>query len=88
MAAIKLTRNEEDCTINIIHFCFAAPFATLRNNFAIEIAQGGRNHYGKRQEAGVNGTGSGRFRPTCPPPPQPPPIYERVHPAHHKFENA
>ena len=44
---------------------------TFCNYFVIFCNRGGtkgRNHYGKGREAGVKGTGNGRFKPPCPSP--------------------
>ena len=43
-------------------------FRNISLYFGIDIRQTGENGYGKGREAGVKGTGGGRFRPPCLPP--------------------
>ena len=42
-------------------------FATLAQYFATGKAHGGKNHYGRGREPGVEGAGGRKFRPPCPP---------------------
>ena len=42
-------------------------FRNIAQYFAIEKAHRGGNHKGRGWEPGVQGTGSGKFRPPCPP---------------------
>ena len=43
-------------------------FCIVAQLFPTEKAHRCRNHKGRGKELGVKGTGSGRFRPPCPPP--------------------